>query len=291
MVGISKKFGNNEVLHELSFQAHDGRITGFVGANGAGKTTALKILAGLIQPDRGSTRIGSLSNEGHTDSSIGFFLGADMLPLRMTGTGYISYICTLKEIEKSEGIRWLNHFSLDTAAKHRISQYSLGMRQRLALASAFLGEPKNIVLDEPLNGLDIEGVKLVRDLLCDFSKKGHCILLSSHLLSELELVANDIVLIAEGDIVSSGTLNTLRKVNHNVCEIVTSQQEQLVNILSSENTNFHVDKGTVKVEGLSIKDLMGILITNDIDVLSISKSQRSIEQLYLDKVKGNNYDR
>lgn len=283
---IAKSFNGKHVLSGVTFAAHDSRVTGFVGANGAGKSTTLKIFAGIIQPDSGIAEFSAPPSKSEGRQSLGIFLGPNMLPSRMIGADYISYICVLRDASLTDGAKWLNFFGLEQASKLRISSYSLGMRQRLALAAALIGDPHNIVLDEPLNGLDIEGVKLIRDLLLQMARDGHCILLSSHLLSELELVAQDIAIISMGEIVSYGSLNALRDVNYKICEVETSQQQKLIQLLQSNTIAFHKHNNKIIVEGLAIRDLTQLIFTANIEIDSISKSQRSIEQMYLDNVKG-----
>ena len=192
--GVSKSYGEKQALHDVSFTARAGAVTGFVGRNGAGKTTALRILLGLSNPDSGTASIGGVAVSELPPGTVGAALGPHVHPGR-TGRTHLRVLADALRLGDEEVDALLEDLDLTADAKKRAGKYSLGMNQRLALGGALLGAPPVLVLDEPVNGLDPDGVAWLRKRLRDCADAGGTVLLSSHLLSELELVADDIVLL------------------------------------------------------------------------------------------------
>jgi ABC-2 type transport system ATP-binding protein len=206
--GLTKRFGGRTVLHDVSFRCEPGTITGFLGPNGAGKTTTMRLLCGLSKPDAGrATVLGGpyreLPNPGHR---VGILLDAGAQHGGRRGREALAVSAQLMGVEQPRVDALLQRVGLDRhAARKRVRQYSLGMRQRLGLAHALLGDPEVLILDEPANGLDPEGMRWMRELLRDFADRGGTVLLSSHLLREVEAVADQLVIIGGGRIVAHGS--------------------------------------------------------------------------------------
>lgn len=192
--GISRSFGDNEALKDVSFTAKTGRITGFVGRNGAGKTTALRILLGLSHSDAGSATIGGGSAGQLPWGYLGYLLDPGFHPSR-SGRTHLRIVGTLLGVEDDAIDEALESVGLGSAGKKPVKSYSVGMCQRLGLATALLGSPRVLVLDEPTNGLDPDGVLWLREQLLVRSAAGVTVLLSSHILSELEQVIDDLVVL------------------------------------------------------------------------------------------------
>jgi ABC-2 type transport system ATP-binding protein len=209
---LTKRYGEHTVVQDVSFSCEAGTVTGFLGPNGAGKSTTLKMLCGLTRASSGTaTVLGSpfqnLTNPGR---HVGVLVDASAQHAGRTGRETLSVSASLLDVGHRRVSEMLDLVGLDrSAAGKRVGQYSLGMRQRLGIAHALLGDPEVLILDEPANGLDPEGMRWMRGLLGDFAERGGTVLLSSHLLHEVEAIADRIVIIADGRIVGEGTADDL----------------------------------------------------------------------------------
>ena len=206
--GLSKRHGGRLVVSDVSLRCEPGTVTGFLGPNGAGKTTTLRMLCGLSHPDAGSSTVlgvpyRQLPNPGR---EVGVLLDAAAQHPGRRGREALAVSAQTMGVPATRVDELLERVGLDrSAARKRVRAYSLGMRQRLGIAHALLGDPRVLILDEPANGLDPEGIRWMRELLREFADRGGTVLLSSHLLREVEVVADRLVIIANGRIVASGT--------------------------------------------------------------------------------------
>jgi len=205
---LTKSFGGRTVVNDVSFRVEPGTVTGFLGANGAGKTTTLRMLSGLSEPDSGQAvvlggRYRDLANPGR---HIGILLDAAAQHDGRRGREALIVSAQMMGVDPRRVDGLLDLVGLDrSAARKRVRHYSLGMRQRLGLAHALLGDPQVLILDEPANGLDPPGMRWMRELLRDFADRGGSVLLSSHLLHEVEALADRLVIIDVGRIVAEGS--------------------------------------------------------------------------------------
>src|SRR5689334_1620719 len=207
--GLTKVYKTVRAVDNLSFTVEPGRVTGFLGPNGAGKTTTLRMILNLVRPTGGTATIGG---QRYADLHeplryVGAVLEASSAHKGRTGRNTLRVTCAAAGLPASRADEVLELVGLTPAAKRKFKGYSLGMRQRLGIASAMLGDPKVLILDEPANGLDPEGIRWMRDLLKRLASEGRTILVSSHLLSEMELLADDVVIIAAGKLVRQGTVS------------------------------------------------------------------------------------
>jgi len=205
---LTKSFGGRTVVNDVSFRVEPGTVTGFLGANGAGKTTTLRMLSGLSEPDSGQAvvlggRYRDLANPGRR---VGILLDAAAQHDGRRGREALIVSAQMMGVDPRRVDGLLDLVGLDrSAARKRVRHYSLGMRQRLGLAHALLGDPQVLILDEPANGLDPPGMRWMRELLRDFADRGGSVLLSSHLLHEVEALADRLVIIDVGRIVAEGS--------------------------------------------------------------------------------------
>lgn len=206
--GLTKRHGSRSVLHEVSLSARPCRVTGFVGPNGAGKSSTLRCLLGLDRIDSGTALLGGRPYRElrHPLRTVGAVLdGAGAHPL-YTGRAHLRWVAAGSGIPRRRVEEVLETVGLTEAAGQRVHTYSLGMGQRLGLATALLGDPEILVLDEPVNGLDPAGIRWMRGLMRGHAEAGGTVLVSSHVLGELAEVADDVVVIAEGRVRAAGTL-------------------------------------------------------------------------------------
>jgi ABC-2 type transport system ATP-binding protein len=209
---LSKRYGTHPAVDDVSFTCEPGTVTGFLGPNGAGKSTTMRMICGLTPPTAGTATIDGQPYRrlGNPGRRIGVLLDASAQHDGRTGREVLTLAALTMGIDKRRVEQSLDTVGLNsTAAKRRVKAYSLGMRQRLGLAYAMLGDPGILILDEPANGLDPEGIYWMRGLLRDFADRGGTVLLSSHLLREVEAVADKLVVIGGGRIVAQGDKNEL----------------------------------------------------------------------------------
>ena len=208
--GVTKRFGAVAAVSDLDFTVEPGRVTGFLGPNGAGKTTSLRMLLGLVSMTSGRATIGgkAYADIAQPMRSVGASLEASFHPGR-SGRGHLAVVAKAAGIPRDRVPAVLEQTGMTPYADRRVGGYSLGMRQRLGLATALLGDPGVLVLDEPINGLDPEGIRWIRSFLRALADEGRTILVSSHLLSEVRQTVDDVVVIAGGRLRFVGALTAL----------------------------------------------------------------------------------
>jgi ABC-2 type transport system ATP-binding protein len=208
---LTKRYGTVTAVDGLSFEVGPGRVTGFLGPNGAGKTTTLRMLLGLAAPDIGTATINGVRYRDlrHPARTVGAALEADCFHPGRSGAAHLQTVATAAGISRRRPAEVLDMTGLTGAAHRRVGGYSLGMRQRLTLATALLGDPGVLILDEPLNGLDPEGIRWMRDLLRRLAGEGRTVLVSSHLLAEAAQTVADVVVIKRGRLAAEGPVAEL----------------------------------------------------------------------------------
>jgi len=210
--GLTKSYGGFRAVDDITFSCRPGRVTGFLGPNGAGKTTTMRVMTGLTPATSGDVTIGGLHYRDipNPGRHVGVLLDASAQHAGRTGREVLTIGARTMGLPESRVEEMLDLVSLSgTEGKRRVRNYSLGMRQRLGIAHALLGDPSVLVLDEPANGLDPAGIRWMRDLLKHYADRGGTVLLSSHLLNEVELIADEMILIGRGRIVAQGDKKSL----------------------------------------------------------------------------------
>jgi ABC-2 type transport system ATP-binding protein len=242
---VTKTYGPFTAVDDVSFTARPGRVTGFLGPNGAGKSTTLRVVVGLTPPDHGIAhvlghRFRDMPNPGR---EVGVLLDASAQHAGRTGREVLSIAQTTMGLPRRRVAEVLEVVGLSEAeATRRLRDYSLGMRQRLGLAHALLGDPEVLILDEPANGLDPAGIRWMRDLLRGYADRGATVLLSSHLLHEIEVVADDLVVIGHGHVVAAGTKNDLLAGAGTY--VATRHPGQLAQALTASGLTHHADEAS-----------------------------------------------
>lgn len=209
---LSKSYGDFRAVDDVSFVCQPGRVTGFLGPNGAGKSTAMRMITGLTRPTSGTATIGGVNYADipNPASQIGVLLDASAQHGGRTGREVLTIGARAMGLPASRVDEMLALVGLTgKESKRRVRNYSLGMRQRLGIAHALLGDPRVLILDEPVNGLDPAGIHWMRQLLREYANRGGTVMLSSHLLHEIQIIADDLIVIGHGRIVSSGTKDEL----------------------------------------------------------------------------------
>jgi ABC-2 type transport system ATP-binding protein len=209
--GLSKRYGSTVAVEELSFEVLPGRVTGFLGPNGSGKSTTMRLLLGLDAPDAGQARIGGrrYRDLNWPLREVGALLEAKAFHPGRSAHAHLSALAASNEIPRSRVEEVLGIVGLEAAARRRAGGFSLGMAQRLGIAAALLGNPGVLLLDEPVNGLDPEGIRWIRTLLRSLAAQGRTVFVSSHLISEMALTADHLVVIGQGRLLADTSVAEL----------------------------------------------------------------------------------
>lgn len=200
---LTKSYGRNRVVEDLTFTVPDGAITGFLGPNGSGKSTTMRCMLGLDRIDHGEALIDGRPLSGYRAPArvVGAMLDAGWMNPKLTARTHLRSVARSAAIDAERADECLALVGLETVAAKRIGGFSLGMKQRLGLATAMLGDPSHLVLDEPVNGLDPDGIRWIRTMIRRFAEEGRSVLVSSHLLSEMEVTADRLVIIGKGRLI------------------------------------------------------------------------------------------
>jgi len=226
---VTKRYGDDVAVDHVSAIALPGEVTALLGPNGAGKTTTLRMLLGLVAPTSGTATIGGHPYAHLTDPVrlVGALLETSGAHPGRTAFQHLQILTTASRLPQDAPMRLLDQTGLAADAHHRVGQFSLGMRQRLGLAAAMLGDPDTLVLDEPANGLDPSGVRWLRGYLRELADEGRTVLLSSHALSEVEQIADRVLVLAHGRLLRSAMLDELRAEAGIGCRVLTPDPEHL----------------------------------------------------------------
>jgi ABC-2 type transport system ATP-binding protein len=277
---VTKTYGDEVAVDDLSFTVVPGRVTGFLGPNGAGKSTTMKILLDLASADRGSAAIGGTRYRELSDPArtVGVMLEHAYHPAR-SGRNHLRVLADATGIPQSRVDEMLDLVGLFNASDRAAGAYSLGMRQRLGLAGALLGDPPVLVLDEPGNGLDPQGIRELRDLLRARAANGSTVFVSSHLLAEVEHLADDVIVVHEGRLVRTGALSDLQQAG---TLVRTPSPEPLTRMLESAGATVQVrEHGALLVSGLPIADIGDQACEAGIALHELSAESGSLEDLFL----------
>jgi len=290
---LCKTISRKEILKDISFNIDSGDLLGFIGPNGAGKTTTIKLILGLQKITSGTVTINGFNIQTDFEKAIekvGTIVENPDLYMYMSGYQNLKMIARMydgvNEDRIQEVIKLVN---LENRIKDKVSKYSLGMRQRLGIAQAILHKPNLLILDEPTNGLDPEGIKQLRDLLTKLAKKEHmAILISSHNLSELETFCTKIVIIQNGKIIESSTIEDAKKVNGKAFYIIeVSSTSDAAKVIDTNIEQINERNFKIQTEKEQIPEIVKKLVQADIQIYKICEDQTSLEDAFLKKTGGN----
>jgi ABC-2 type transport system ATP-binding protein len=281
---LTKQYGKRIAVDDLSFDVAAGRVTGFVGPNGAGKSTTMRMMVGLTRPDRGDTTYRGVrySHMLHPASVVGTVLDARSMHPGRSARNHLAAAAALASIPARRVDEVLNEVGLESAADQRTGGFSLGMRQRLALAVALLGEPEVLLLDEPSNGLDPDGIRWLRNSLSEFAHNGGTVFVSSHLIAELAMFADDLIVVGAGKLLAAEPVTTTLARGESTVSVRTSQVAELGRLLERHGINAHSQAGRLSVRGTTTATVSQIAFDNRIQVIEITETRRSLEEILLD---------
>lgn len=280
VAGLTKRYGDSTVVTDLTFSAQPGRVTGFLGPNGSGKSTTMKILLDLAAADDGRATIGGQRYRDMRDPSgtVGALLESNAFHPGRSGRNHLRILADADGIGLDRVDEVLELVGLGDAADRHVGAYSLGMRQRLGFAGALLGDPPVLILDEPANGLDPKGMHEMRDLLRNRAAQGHTVLVSSHLLAEVELLADDVVVVHRGHLVTSGALSDLQETTTRVRSAANPRLRQL---LEEQGSGVEVDGAALVVRGATMEEIGQCAHDGGIVLHELSRHAGSLEERFL----------
>jgi ABC-2 type transport system ATP-binding protein len=287
--GLTKQYKTVRAVDNLSFDVEPGRVTGFLGPNGAGKTTTLRMLLNLVSPTAGTATIGGQRYADIHDPirMVGAVLEASSAHKGRSGINHLRVICAAAGLPKQRAAEALDLVGLTPAAKRKFKGYSLGMRQRLGIAAAMLGDPKVLILDEPANGLDPEGIRWMRGLLQSLASQGRTVLVSSHLLSEMQLLADDVVIIAAGQLIRQGPMQEVLASMSNAqhVRVRTPQPEVLTGALEGATVTPNPD-GSLIVAGVDAPAIGKAALTAGVELHELTPERADLEGVFLELTAG-----
>ncbi|MCW2503879.1 MAG: transporter ATP-binding protein [Actinomycetia bacterium] len=285
--GLTKQFKRVRAVDDLSFTVEPGTITGFLGPNGAGKTTTLRMLLGLVGPTAGTATIGGVryADLPHPLRTVGASLESSSFHKGRTGRNHLRVMCAAAGLPVTRADEVLDATGMTAAANRKVRGYSLGMKQRLGLAATLLGDPQVLILDEPANGLDPEGIRWLRGFLRTLADRGRTVLVSSHLLAEVEQTVDDVVIIAGGKSVRQGKVSVLRAEQKSSVRVRTPNPAPLVAALSGFSVQETPD-GALRIVGADAAQVGKSAFAAGVELHELATEQSDLEDVFLELTQG-----
>ncbi|MEV0395595.1 ABC transporter ATP-binding protein [Polymorphospora rubra] len=282
---LTKRYGEKTVVDDLSFTVRPGVVTGFLGPNGAGKSTTMRMLVGLDRPTRGEITIGGRRYQDLPDPvrHLGVMLDARSANPGRTALNHLLVVGETHGIGRARAHEVLEMVGLGAVADKRAGGFSLGMSQRLGIATALIGDPTTLVLDEPVNGLDPDGVLWLRHLLVRLAVEGRTVFLSSHLMSELSLIADDLVVIGQGRLLASGTVDdVIESVAPQTTRVVTPDAGRLADAAQNKGIDVRrADDDTLFISGCTAREVGIIAAAEGVTLYELVTERASLEEAFM----------
>ena len=282
---LTKRYGSNTAVNDISFSVRPGRVTGFLGPNGAGKSTTMRMIVGLDRPTNGHVTVnGKPYGKHHAPlAEVGALLEAKAVHTSRSAYHHLRALAATHGIRSARVTEVIELTGLSAVAHKRVGGFSLGMGQRLGIAAALLGDPKTLILDEPVNGLDPEGVKWVRTMVRGLAEEGRTVFLSSHLMSEMAITADDLIVIGRGQIVASGTIqDVIDSVTGTSVRVRSPRASDLAEALRGPDiTITSLEPGLLEVDGVSAEQIGERAASDGIVLHELTPRSASLEEAYM----------
>jgi ABC-2 type transport system ATP-binding protein len=287
--GLTKRYGEKTAVNDLSFTVHPGIVTGFLGPNGAGKSTTMRVIAGLDEPTSGSVRV----NAAHYRDAqvpmaeLGILLEAKAVHTSRSAYNHLLALAQTNGVPRSRVADVIDLVGLSEVARKRAGGFSLGMGQRLGIASALLGDPQTIVLDEPINGLDPEGILWVRNLLKELAAEGRTVFVSSHLMSEMALTAEHLIVVGRGELIADLDVEEfVALASTNVVLVRSPQASQLRDLLLGPDVTITSrEAGLLEVRGVSAEAIGDLAFDHHVRLHGLTVQQASLEDAFMEMTR------
>jgi ABC-2 type transport system ATP-binding protein len=282
---ITKDYGDKRAVDGLSFTVRPGIVTGFLGPNGSGKSTTMRLILGLDAPTAGDVTVNGRHYRDHVDPlhEVGALLEARSVHTGRSAYNHLLGLAQTHGIPKSRVLELIDLVGLHEVARKRTGQFSLGMGQRLGIAQALLGDPKTVMLDEPGNGLDPEGIHWVRNLLKGLAAEGRTVFVSSHLMSEMALTADHLIVIGRGKLIADTSVDDfVARASQKVVVVRSPELERLRDELSGPEVTFaDAERGALEVHGLTAEQVGDAAAAAGIALHELSPQQASLEEAFM----------
>jgi len=282
--GLRKRFGTTQALDGMTFTAPPGAVTGFVGPNGAGKSTTIRVILGLDTPDEGRALVGGNAYRQlhHPLRHVGALVDAAALQPSRTGRNHLLWIARSQELPERRVDEVIELVGLASAARRKAGGYSLGMRQRLGIAAAMLGDPPVLILDEPFNGMDPEGIIWIRHFLRSLATEGRAVLVSSHLMSELQDMADQVVVVGRGRVLADASVDELlsRAAGDQVLLHTPEPSAATLALESAGATVASADRGALEVTAIGSQQVVEVLARAGVAFAEVTTRRASLEDVY-----------
>jgi ABC-2 type transport system ATP-binding protein len=284
--GISKRYGDTLAVDGLSFKVRPGQITGFLGPNGSGKSTTMRMIMGLDHPDAGEARVNGVAMHqlGWPLREVGALLEAKAIHQGRSAFNHLWALAQTNDIPRSRVDEVLDVVGLSSVAHKRAGTFSLGMGQRLGIAGALLGDPSVLLFDEPINGLDTEGIRWVRNLLKGLGREGRTVFVSSHLMSEMALTADHVVVIGRGRLIAEMPVDEfIAQSSQQFVRIRTPQPQDFTEAMRTNGATVNrEDDGALSVAGLNAQEIGDIAFQQRLALHELSPQLASLEEAYME---------
>ena len=284
--GVYKRFGSTVALDGMTFSVPPGQVTGFVGPNGAGKSTTMRVILGLDAPDAGTALIGGRPyRELHPPlCHVGSLLDAAAIQPGRSARNHLVWLAYSQGLKASRVDRVIEETGLTTVAKRKAGGFSLGMRQRLGIAAAMLGDPLVLMFDEPVNGLDPEGIVWIRGYLRSLAGEGRAVLVSSHLMSELQDTADHLVVVGRGKVIADTSVHDLlARASGDRVELRTSAREEAIRVLAGAGAQVTPSGADmVTISGLAAERVVALLGRSDVPFSEVAAHRATLEEAYME---------
>jgi ABC-2 type transport system ATP-binding protein len=284
---LTKRYRDKVAVDGLTFTVRPGVVTGFLGPNGAGKSTTMRMIIGLDRPTSGSVTVNGRPYRDHTAPlrQVGALLEARSVHPGRSARNHLLALARTSGISRARVDEVIDAVGLDGVGRRRAGKFSLGMGQRLGIATALLGDPQTVILDEPLNGLDTEGIRWVRTLLQDLAAAGRTVFVSSHLMNEMALTAQHLIVIGRGRLIADTTVTEfIRTRGRNVVRVRTTDPHTLAAALRAPDVEITPDSrhGTLTISGLTTDQIGTTAAAAGITLLELTAHQASLEEAFMD---------
>ncbi|MEV6969782.1 ATP-binding cassette domain-containing protein [Hamadaea sp. NPDC051192] len=283
--GLRKRFGSKLALDGMTFTVDAGRVTGFIGPNGAGKSTTMRVVLGLDRPDGGTALVGGQPYRtlSRPLTQLGSLLDASALQPSRTARNHLLWLAHSQGLGVRRVDEVIELTGLGSAARRRAGGFSLGMRQRLGIAAALLGDPRTLMLDEPFNGMDPEGIIWMRGFLRELAQQGRAVLVSSHLMSELQDTADHVVVVGRGRVLADTTVAQLRATISDGRVSVRTDDANAAGVLTAAGANVAAaEPGTLSVTGLAAPHVVAALNARQVVFSEVTAHRATLEEAYLE---------
>ena len=287
--GLTKDYGDKRAVDGLSFTVKPGVVTGFLGPNGSGKSTTMRLILGLDAPTAGDVRVNGKHYRDHAAPlhEVGALLEARSVHTGRSAYNHLLALAQTHGLPRRRVDELIDLVGLHDVARKRAGQFSLGMGQRLGIASALLGDPHTVMMDEPVNGLDPEGIQWIRHLLKELAAQGRAVFVSSHLMSEMALTADHLIVIGRGKLIADASVDELvRKASGDVVLVRSPQAEELrSHVVDDGVTVVSNAPGLLEVHGLTAARIGEIAAANGVVLHELTPQQVSLEQAFMDMTR------